>query len=231
MATEMLTDPAAVSMAQKRKMYVEEKEKESLLIIKQDVCDWLARHLNTPVHATEFMAVLDTGVLLCDLARVVQRSATALTPSRSSKIPSGLLHCHRNAGKESFHARDNAANFINWCRQLGVEEAVVFESEGLVLHKDERRVVLCLLEVARLASRLGISPPQLVELEREIEMMEDSKEEKGGEEVDVSSQPPKSKRRRQDCVDEKVRVKTGWFKCWSCYSLPPSLPPPNLLSL
>ena len=185
-------------------MQLEEKEKESLLIIKQDVCNWLTKHLNVPVHAAEFMDALDTGVLLCDLARMVQRSATALTPSRSSKIPSGLLHCHRNAGKESFHARDNAANFINWCRLLGVEESLVFESEGLVLHRDERRVVLCLLEVARLASKLGISPPQLVEMEQEIEMIEDCKEEKEVEEKHTAFQPPKSKRRKQDSVDEKV---------------------------
>ena len=55
---------------------------------------------------------------------------------------------------------------------------MIFESEGLVLHKDEKRVILCLLDVARYAERVGISPPELVRMEREIEQLEANEGEK-----------------------------------------------------
>lgn len=95
------------------------------------------------------------------------------------KIDWNTVKCWENARSQSFYARDNVCNFIKWCRFLRVREAVIFESEDLVLHNNPRNVVLCLLEVARIAcTRYSFSPaPGLVTLEQDI----DAQIEKEGE--------------------------------------------------
>ena len=151
------------------------KEREALEAIKEDLCEWLSTILELKINAQTFLQVLDSGVTLCRLASLVQQSAKTATDSGRKidfKVPPDSIRYNPKADPGSFHARDNASNFIDWCRKLGVEEAVIFESEGLVLHKDEKRVILCLLDVARFADKVGISPPQLVKFEREFESLD-----------------------------------------------------------
>ena len=160
------------------------KEKEALEVIKEDICKWLSGIISEleDISPSTFMRSLNTGVALCKIVTLIQQSATAALESGKKlnfTVPMAALSCSTKAERGSFFARDNAANFIGWCRELGMEEAVIFESEGLVLHKDEKRVILCLLDVARYAERVGISPPELVRMEREIEQMEASKGEQG----------------------------------------------------
>ena len=147
------------------------KRREALEVIKGDLSQWLSRILKTDIPPEKFLDTLDTGVLLCKLARLIQ-AASKTSKNRRVEIPIRDVKCNEKAAKEPFVARDNVSNFISWCRELGVEEAVIFESDGLVLHRDEKRVILCLLDVARFAEKVGISPPQLVRMEREIEMLE-----------------------------------------------------------
>jgi hypothetical protein len=155
------------------------KEKEALEVIKEDICKWLSGLISElgDISPVTFVESLDTGVALCKIVALIQQSATAALESGKKlnfTVPMAALSCSTKAERGSFFARDNTANFIGWCRELGVEEAVIFESEGLVLHRDEKRVILCLLDVARYAERVGISPPELVRMEREIEQLEAS---------------------------------------------------------
>lgn len=97
-------------------------------------------------------------------------SASAMQTPVSAK----RMKCWTSAKKHSFYARDNVANFLGWCRTLGVRDVLLFESEDLVLARRPKNVLLCLLEVARIACRhlqLDLSPT-LIQLEQEIEMQE-----------------------------------------------------------
>lgn len=102
------------------------------------------------------------------------------------------MKCWENAKSQSFYARDNVCNFLKWCRKFGVRDAVIFESEDLVSHANPRNVVLCLLEIARIAcTKYRFSPaPGLVQFEQEIDELE------GDAESEVDGWP---------CVDSNAR--------------------------
>ena len=109
------------------------KEKEALEVIKGDICRWLATILEElkDISPSTFMEALDTGVALCKLVSLIQKSAAAAIDSEKKlnfTVPMVALSCSLKAETGSFFARDNTANFISWCRELGVDEAVVFES-------------------------------------------------------------------------------------------------------
>lgn len=94
-----------------------------------------------------------------------------LTPSGKSTAWSGdFLVYKSDARPQSFHARDNISNFIKWCRYIAkVRECLMFETDDLILRKNEKNFILCLLEVARFGSRFGIQVPTIIQLELEIE--------------------------------------------------------------
>ncbi|UXI15300.1 hypothetical protein NH340_JMT01243 [Sarcoptes scabiei] len=144
-----------------------------------------------------------------DLNRNVRRSSL---PSQVDTIRFSSNHsnnlsqfkCWSNAKSHTFFARDNVSNFLDWCRLFGVKEAVLFETEDLVSHVNQRNVVLCILEVARIACKKhSFQPaPGLVELEQEID-----------KEIEEELRKQNEQREKLDSFQEKFnRKKIEKFK-------------------
>ncbi|XP_048526090.1 growth arrest-specific protein 2 isoform X2 [Dendroctonus ponderosae] len=139
--------------------------------LKEDLADWLNKTLGTDyINRDNFLTELDNGVVICHLAQLICDTARRTASSGLGKmnIPNVRGKCFEKAMRRSFFSRDNVANFLKFCRSLGVHENLLFESDDLVLHNQPRSVILCLLEVARIATKYGIEPPGLVQLEKEI---------------------------------------------------------------
>ncbi|XP_067297150.1 growth arrest-specific protein 2 isoform X2 [Pseudorasbora parva] len=143
----------------------------SLLPMKEDLAIWINRMLGLDITVDNFMDRLDNGVVLCQLAEALQEKM--ILANNCKPFTKRVIRWRPDAASGSFFARDNTANFLYWCRKVGVEPSHLFESEDLVLQKHPRDVCLCLMQLGRIASRYGIEPPALVKLEREIEKEED----------------------------------------------------------
>ena len=91
-----------------------------------------------------------------------------------SQVPRDPVTCRDDVKPGTFQARDNVSNFISWCRQLGVPEVLRFETDDLVMRKNEKNVILCLLELARIGAKIGMVVPLLVQMEQEIDGEMDS---------------------------------------------------------
>ena len=194
------------SKLERRQAELEEKENEALLAIKEDLAKWLSTLLKTSITAESFMDDLKSAVPLCKLASLIQAAAAAeeqptLETRPHPSVPATEVQCDSSVATNfhKFRAMSNAASFIDWCKKVeGVH--IVFESEGLVGNKDERSVILCLLDLARVADKLGMTPPELVKMEREIDLVENTDTAAGKR----AASPPKPKKIKRDALDEKV---------------------------
>lgn len=110
--------------------------------------------------ADSLMDGLDNGVLLCQLAQLLQEKmihtnkgkvphlscrcwfflckiresvseSVRVHVSVSQPFMRRFIHWRADAASGTFFARDNVANFLYWCRKIGVDEAYLFESEDL----------------------------------------------------------------------------------------------------
>ena len=183
-------------------LFRRDREAEELFPIKEDLAEWLKRLLGIDITAHTFMEALEDGVALCALVDKIQEAAATANDSEIGPLSLAPLKCHRNAPKGSFYARDNASKFLAFAREMGVVEAVLFASNGLVNREQPKEVVLTLLDFARKATKRGflVDPPTLVTMEREIEA-----EEKKIEEEQPGLTLRKRPDNRKDEVDAVVR--------------------------
>ncbi|KAA0716441.1 GAS2-like protein 2 [Triplophysa tibetana] len=144
-----------------------------LYAMKEDLAEWLGDLYNIDIHVNNILDVLETGALLCahanNVTRVADEFQKTVGPAEMPLPASGVTFVS-SAHPTTFLARDNVTNFINWCRkEMSVPDVLMFETDDLVLRKNEKNFVLCLLEVARRAYRFGMASPVLIQLEQEIE--------------------------------------------------------------
>ncbi|XP_071431461.1 GAS2-like protein 2 [Pithys albifrons albifrons] len=152
-----------------------QSSQQYLYAMKEDLAEWLKELYDLDIQVGTFVEVLETGAVLCSHANNVTQVAeefahTYPEVARHLHLPTAGVTCNLSAQPGTFQARDNVSNFIQWCRkEMDIKDVLMFETEDLVLRKNEKNFVLCLLELARRASRFGMSAPTLVQMEEEIE--------------------------------------------------------------
>ncbi|XP_071945402.1 uncharacterized protein [Antedon mediterranea] len=182
---------------------------EYLFAMKEDLAEWLDNLYSIDIQPENFVEKLETGIVLCQHANSIKKQAVAWkeiqiknTNGNSDliQIPSEEVKYRGSAQPGTFVARDNISNFIYWCRHsLGVHDVLLFETDDLVMRKNIRSFILCLLEVARKGARFGMLVPMLIQLEQEIDR-EIASEVNGessdaADDADVESEPEQEPKR------------------------------------
>ncbi|XP_053938757.1 GAS2-like protein 1 [Cuculus canorus] len=171
-----MADPSHIQSAASKSIRPFRSSEEYLEAMKEDLAEWFNTLYDLDIQVDTFLESLETGCHLCQHANNVNRTALDFQQRHPEvaahmRIPQNeVIFQAKNVVPGSFIARDNVSNFIQWCRQdLGIQDVLMFETNDLVLKKNEKNFVLCLLEVARRGSKFGMLAPMLIQMEEEIE--------------------------------------------------------------
>ena len=150
-------------------------EEPVLIPLLEDLAIWLSGFLSTEISSENFIELFQDGVLFCQLAKILHEKALEYQTRTKHSYPLptySIRKWYENPKIGSFFCRDNVCKFINWCKQFGVSEICLFESNDIVEHRNVRalrNVLICVLEVGRIGVKHGIEPSELVRIEIEIE--------------------------------------------------------------
>ncbi|OPJ75212.1 GAS2-like protein 1 [Patagioenas fasciata monilis] len=171
-----MADPSHIQSAASKSIRPFRSSEEYLEAMKEDLAEWFNTLYDLDIQVDTFLESLETGCHLCRHANNVNRTALDFQQRHPEvaarmRVPQNeVVFQAKNVAPGSFVARDNVSNFIQWCRQdLGIQDVLMFETNDLVLKKNEKNFVLCLLEVARRGSKFGMLAPMLIQMEEEIE--------------------------------------------------------------
>lgn len=171
-----MADPSHIQSAASKSIRPFRSSEEYLEAMKEDLAEWFNTLYDLDIQVDTFLESLETGCHLCRHANNVNRIALDFQQRHPEvatrmRVPQNeVVFQAKNVVPGSFIARDNVSNFIQWCRQdLGIQDVLMFETNDLVLKKNEKNFVLCLLEVARRGSKFGMLAPMLIQMEEEIE--------------------------------------------------------------
>ena len=103
---------------------ISEQSAKNFIPLIEDVAEWLAKLFEKDIDVDNFMDELDNGYLICQLAEKVLEASdrfyakdNILEANSTSPLPKLKFKKHKHATKESFLARENAANFLRFvCR-------------------------------------------------------------------------------------------------------------------
>lgn len=98
-----------------------QREKNFIPLI-EDVAEWLSKIFKKDINVENIMSELDNGILICELADRIQKTSEGFCAKNAKKqgkqttkpLPKFRFKLHSSATKESFQARENAANFLRY---------------------------------------------------------------------------------------------------------------------
>lgn len=106
-----------------------------------------------------------SGSSSCPLANIQEESGTTKFIESMKMMGLEILNMKEELGSMKkwgvIQMTSHNCN-ISWSSKMGVEEANIFGSVGLTLEKDEKKMVLCYLDMVHFTEIMGITPPEVI---------------------------------------------------------------------